>query len=360
VSDPDLLAQKLPNIFYAYSVTLDPGDVEAWTTVARSTADEAGVVTAGELVLAAHGQGISGGLRAHLVERLRAEHDGAFPSEGHDGELRALSSAALVALLANGVDAVSSVAAFGVLAADFNGWTSPAATLPELARGSLRRRGTEARRRDDLPEVRAATVTGKLASIKDVQWTAPMEAHPHIEAQASALRSLARLTEQLVSAVEARQDAHDEEVDLLWWAVNGRDAQGRPWGPMPLGLRIALAAYEAADKTRFIPGPESIETLILRAVGETDEEALVTEVIAQAASGWEEARQSPAEQRGPLLPLLSALSEAVEMEGNDSWVEVVKHKHHAALPDRARVADLAGEFYREFLAVHVLTEDAEH
>lgn len=353
MSDPDLLAQELPNIFHAYSITLDPGDVDAWTTVARSTAGEATVVTAGELVLSAHAQGVSEDLRAQLVERLRATHDGAFPSEGHDGELRALSSAALVALLAREVDAVSSAAAFGVLASEFNGWTSPAASLPELARRYLRAGGADTRRRDDLPEVRAATITGNLASVKDVEWTVPMEAHPHIEALVGALRSLARLTEKLASAVGVRQDAHDEEVDLLWWAVNGRDAEGRLWGSMPLGLRIALAACEAASKTRFIPGPESIETLILRAVGETDEEALVTEVIAQAASGW----QSPTRLRGPLLPLLSALSEAIEMEGDDSWVEVVKHKHHVVLPVHARVADLAGEFYREFLATEILMED---
>lgn len=353
MSDRDLLVQELPNIFHAYTVDLVPDEAEAWISVTRSTASEARVVTARNLVLAAHGQGISDHMRAQLVDRVRAQHDGAFPSEGRDGALRALSSAALVALLDGEIGAAPSSAALGVLAAHFNGWSSPATILPDLAGRYLKKGGRAARRRTDLPDVRASTVTGKLSSLKEVQWAAPMDAHPFVEEQAVALRQLARQSEQLAAAMKSRQEAHDEEVDLLWWAVNGHDKRARRWETLPLGLRVALAAREAADRTRFIPGPPEVETLILRAVGEVDGETDATEIVTEAAAGWKDAGQTPSERRGPLFPLLTSLSEAIDMDGNSSWIDVAAHKHHIRLPEGVSVAELASEFYREFLAARI-------
>jgi hypothetical protein len=361
VSDPaDLLARELPDIFHDYSVTLAPDSLEIWTAVVGENAAQADVEGASFLVLAACGRGIPGGFRDSLVERLRERLDGAYPSEGREGELQALSAATLVRLLEDGVDATRATAALGLLAADFNGWSSPATVLPDLARRYVRRAGEQLRRRPDLPDTRAAATTSaisKLPSLKDVQWTAPHEAMPYVEGQSTAIRSIARTLEQLANAVDARQKAHDEEVDLLWWSTNERDQTGLEWSERDLGSRIAVAAHEAAERTAFIPGPPAIETLILRVLGEGAREIKLTEMVVEAAAGWRELGLQPSHQRTGLLPLVTAVSEAVELEGSDAWEEVVASKYGIRLSERDSVANVAAEFYRELLARRLLTSN---
>ena len=223
------------------AVELEPGGprLEAIEGAATNLAE---TLTGGDILdmaLLAHGRS-HGEIFDHLNDSLR-DHDPTFGCSADDLESTIAAGAVVSALMANESKSAS-IAAQGVLSAQWVGLSSAIAELPEIAAATCFRRSEALRARSPLP---AGPV--KRDFLKKV---------PEFDSEEPATQQdigfLRRATKDLSDGVQARVhaygrvlaarlDAADEELEVLWWAFSGHSELAmKEWGQLagPEGVRL--------------------------------------------------------------------------------------------------------------------------
>ncbi len=353
--DPDYLEKELPNLFHEASVSMTQEQLANWLASAIGLAEALEPQDAPSLVLAAHGRDFDGTLRERAVEEIRSRHEATYPSEGRDREIEILCTAAVIHSIVSMGGLRGSATALCALTANFCGWKNVATDLPTIAIEYLDSAGAAVRRRRSLPENPPTDATlSKAGGLRDVSWTTPMEAHPFIAAHSSAIRALGKWAESTRAEFTRRQRLVDEELDLLWWAINGRSAiAAKSWADISPGPRAFFAGVEAGDRTVAVPGPPSARILINRVLGNAEEVVEVSKMVKGLVKEWPQDKKLT-DWRTSLLPIFTSFHEARELEGDNAWQKVVSQKHRIDLPKHSTTAELAIQTYRERLLLAVL------
>ena len=355
---PDYLERQLPDIFHAASVSMDQDQLSAWLGAAKGLAEALGVRETADAILAAHGRELKSDLRDRVVEEIRSRSDATYPSEGRERELEALCTAIVVYDITALGGVQGNLSALGALSAKFSGWDSAAKDLPALAAEYLNDMGAGARRRKALPGPPATeSNVARAGGLKDASWSTPMEAHPFLVAHATAIRAIGKWVEATQATFNERQSLVDEELDFLWWAINGRsETLSRPWDDLSVGQRALVAGIEAGDRTVLVPGPPAVAALLTRIIGDRGESVDVMAAVKEVISLWPEEHEFE-DEPSQLLPLMTALRSAQELGGEEAWSTVLDHKHKVVLPKTVTAGDLANQIYREQLLLATLGAD---
>jgi hypothetical protein len=244
-------------------------------------------------------------------------NDPSFSAGTSDLEPRLVASGALARALEND-NLIASIVAGAVLSAEFAGLFAPVVELPALARATQARRFRRLRDHVSMPRLELEGLFKDLPSFGADGWRA-----------AEALDRLARATKTLSENVEgmltglaqrfeARQDAADEELDVLWWAFSS-SGESRPagWSESATPDMLLRAGLQLADRHRFKTEIPTAREILRRVLGPSgDEEYVLADVVAAAAGRLE----LDTVDAGPLFPILSSNAACVALQGETDWV----------------------------------------
>lgn len=199
--------------------------------------------------------------------------DDLFEMSGNDRELEILCGTALVQVL----DGTSDVAARAALMtsigffaearkADFP-FNFAAAAETTIAKISEQRRNR-------LTVTQLGQVTQMEVDAESIEILKQEFSYQHVvgavNAVANQVRAVAHdMTTKANAAIRAIEHllaVQDEELQILWWLFGGRSTTlDRPFTDVPVDAQPIVLASEAADATRFIPGPISVKPILSRA-----------------------------------------------------------------------------------------------
>lgn len=232
------------------------------------------------------------------------------------------------------------------------------ADLPARATEMLDGAGRSARRR---AAIDIAAASGALSLLPDAPVDNEEATEPpnisgiadDLGACTQSLRSLAGALDGALDALVKRQDALDEEVEMLWWALRATDDAGTPFSQLEPALRVAVAASELADRTKTLPGPPSAGFLLGRVLTDHQEDEIKLADLASAL--LQRRRLGVAPHR--LLVLLSAGAEQARQgaeKDDETWQKVVERTLGVDLATKTTLAAGAQQVYRELLLERLL------
>jgi hypothetical protein len=282
-----------------------------------------------------------------VIQAALAEVDG-FAAGAEDLEPRLVSAAALAGLLERG-GAPGAAAAEGLLSAEFAGLDPAVEELPQLARHFLAHHFRELHHR---PPLRAAAWEGPFArSARFLREQRSIGADGLVEEVAGALEALERF--------EARLDAAEEELDILWWALGAVDAEGRPRAFGGSSSELLLrTGVELADYHRFDVELPPLREIVRRVLGPLAAEIhTVADLVVAAA----ELVELPPCEHEALLPILAsagtylAAKQSGQADVEDSrWLE--SFRRYGAKPSSGRRGEeIALQVVREILLTRLIT-----
>jgi len=157
------------------------------------------------------------------------------------------------------------------------------------------------------------------------------DGNPVLQSQGQAIvRALGQTVEQidgtfttLNKRVEARLAASDEELDLLWWAFSGHsELMNKPYSKFSSDGSLVLAiAFELAGQVTFPVQPEATRALLDRLLGTKATHSITLAAAVNAAKALQ--LTLPVFNKQRLLPVLSSLQEAEELDWKAAWKESV-------------------------------------
>lgn len=257
------------------------------------------------------------------------EYDSTFGCLADDLESSIAASAAVSALLMQ--ESISaSIAAQGVLSAEWVGLKPSVAELPELALNTSRRRSEALRKRRDLPSPVIEASDEYVSDGETDDDIDQMEDREYTEHMAKKIQHRQYL---YASVLADRLDAADEELELLWWAFSGySELAKKKWASLPPESAALLCGIELGGKLAFEIEQPSTETLLARLLG-PDTEKLVS--LPEAVEATAAFLDSVGLTNGhPLLPILSSVSEYRALSGATSWRDSVSSRW-SIVPDRS-------------------------
>jgi hypothetical protein len=165
-----------------------------------------------------------------------------------------------------------------------------------------------------------------------------------VYAQSRAMRALATYIDTLDAKRSHRQDALDEEIEILWWVLLGRDANGVAWADHPRLARAATAAQELRERTLQSPGPPAAAYFLARALGSDAESKTSIADFADAASSMD----SVPDGSDGLLPITSTIQAHREVHGDRKlWPGLAESKFAVPVERTATLLASAEQLYRE-------------
>jgi hypothetical protein len=199
--------------------------------------------------------------------RLREEFKKADPSYlmNKEAEFSVLAAIALVVQLDEaGEDELSSLSAYCLSSATFNGWKCVLDALPARATAHLHDQAIAVRRRRP---AEGKAVWPESSRQIDALAQAVGSGFARYEAVVTAVKSIVSEVNAIRMAVIQDGRAADEELNILWWLFG-------EWCPQVdrkfeaaarLGFPL-LAASQLASLTEFVPGPVAHRRFLLRAL----------------------------------------------------------------------------------------------
>jgi hypothetical protein len=295
------------------------------------------------LDLVAYAVGRDGGSAFEALCAAVAVNDPSFIASASDLEPHLVASAALARALEND-DLTASIVAGGILSAEFSGLYAPVAELPQLARAAQARRFASVRERVSVPRVELASIFTNTTGFAPDGWRAGESLDRLTRATKALAEQMQAALDGLAARLEARSDATDEELDVLWWAFSG---QGGASPGLDRAGGLLRAGLQLADRHRFgteIPTAGEILRRVLGTLGE--EEHVLADVIAAAEGTVELDAGTP----GPLFPVLSSHAAWVALEGQGEWVATAERLGVDATIRRPGY-EIAAQTMRELLLV---------
>ncbi len=245
-------------------------------------------------------------------------NDPTFAAGPGDLEPRLVASGALARAL-EGENLVATIVAGAVLSAEFAGLRSPVVELPALARAAQARRFRHLRDRVSMPRLELEGIFRDLPNFSADGW----RASEAVDRLARATKTLSENVEGMLTGLnqrfEARLDAADEELDVLWWAFAAHgESQAADWaaeGYTPDAL--LRTGLQLADRHRFKTEIPTAREILRRVLGPRgDDEYVLADVVAAALGRVE----LDAAEAGPLFPILTSVAACVALQGGGEWV----------------------------------------
>ena len=232
------------------------------------------------------------GAGAAMVRLACREVDPTFPISGNDREISVLAEIALaIAIDKKKEDDLSGRAAELIFSALTNGYRdfSGVTDILNRARDIIQSQGRLLRRRPRLPKkprsyTRVLDFRNCFAGVQNLadvdQAKAFMDkVSKKISTNIQHVANVARIERE---TLEHHIKLQDEELDLLWWATNGYSVTAQAlFADMQSGARAFVAAFEAANRTHFQPGPCSILGLLEKAGVVADSEISIEATFAE-------------------------------------------------------------------------------
>ena len=312
----DYVKEQLPK--WLRAVELEPGGDRL--AAIESSAIHLGSTLSGrdvlDMILLAHGQS-HGNAFDHLNHAVRT-HDPTFGCRADDLESTVAASAAVSALLAQESKSAS-IAAQGILSADWLGLSPAVTELPGLASATSHRRSEALRKRRAVSRPRVKTFFDDAPEFNNTGNPVTQREGQLLRAAAKkAVDALQTRQDSLAGVMAARLDAADEELDLLWWASSDYSELAKTkWVDIAPQTAAVLSGIELGNKLVFEIELPSTDALLARLLGRDLEEPVA---LAEAVEGSAALVDLKMPTDGhPLLPILSSISEHRTLGGDPSW-----------------------------------------
>ena len=314
----DYVKEQLPK--WLRAIELEPGGDRL--AAIESSAIRLGGTLCGrdvlDMTLLAHGQSY-GNAFDHLNHAVQT-HDLTFGCRADDLESTVAAGAAVSALLAQESKSAS-VAAQGILSANWLGLSPAVTELPGLARATIRRRSEALRRRRALPR------PGKKAFFDEVpKFDDDDTENPVTQQEGRLLRAAAKAVADVLQTSQdsfarvlvARLDAADEELELLWWAFSDYSELAKArWADLAPEMAVVLCGIEFGNKLAFEIELPSTDALLARLLGRNLKEPIALAKAVESSAALVDLKVPTGGH--PLLPILSSISEHRVLDGNPSW-----------------------------------------
>ena len=315
--DDDYMKRQLPKWLRAVEIQSGGPRLAAIESSANHLAQTLSGRSVLDITLLAHGRS-HGDAFDQLSESLR-EHDPTFGCLPDDLETKIAANATVCALLADRSNSAS-IAAQGVLSAQWLGLSPAVAELPALAVDTSRRRSELFRKRADLPEVSAQKDFFKGVPAFDTKEAAAT--HQEIKPLRTATKTMANELQtrqhSYARVLAARLDGADEELEILWWAFSGySELAKRTWTELAHPEAALLCGIELGNKLKFEIELPSTEALLARLLGPSTKETVSLASAVEAGAPFLGSMELP--DGHPLLPILSCVSEHRALQGDSSW-----------------------------------------
>jgi hypothetical protein len=313
----------------------------------------AGLDGAGAIDLVTYAVGGESEQAFATVTAAVAARDPSFSARAPDLEPHLVASAALARALEDDT-LTAAIIAGAVRCAEFVRLYSPVLELPQLAAAAQARRYRSLRERAAIPAIELESIFDELPNFAIDGWRGP----EGVDRLAEATRTLAERVQNALTKLgarfEARLDAADEELDVLWWAFSAHgEGSGSGWNGSYSPDVLLQAGVELADRHRFLAEIPTSPEILRRALGPRgEEEYVLAEVIAAAA---QTVQLDAAAVAGPLFPILTSTAACLALEGNGEWVAAAGRLGVDATMTR-RGHEIAAQAARELLLVRALGE----
>ena len=311
----DLLKTQLPR--WMRAIELEPSGSRLGAF--ESSANQLGTTLSGrdvlDMTLLAYGRS-HGDAFDHLSRSIR-EHDPTFGCRADDLESSVAAGAAIAAVLMNESKS-SSVAAQGVLSAEWKGLSTKAADLPKLAATTVRRRSETLRMRHPLPSLPSTDLFREF--LEQVTKSEPDESplYSEVELLGKAAKDAIKELHTSQHVMADRLNAADEELEVLWWAFSGYSELAREkWSDLAPETAALLCGVELANKLAFEIELPSTEALLARLLGPNTKERILLGNAVEATADF--LRSMDVTDGHPLLPIVSSISEHRALSGKLSW-----------------------------------------
>ena len=295
-----------------------------------------------------------------LIRKHLTKADPTFPVQGNDAEMSLLAEVSLAIsmdklvknLLAGQVaTAVYCAFAGGAVRSD------SATNLLNRSKGCIEKQGKLSRERKTLREITRAKAPkmnfdqflidgqnyGDPATIREAMKGVS-------DAITQAISAAARVAKSERSILESQIKIQDEELDLLWWSLNGiSDANGERFSSMKKSDRPLIASGEAAKRTQFEPGPSAVMGLLGTVGLKASKKLTIPDAVNAAELAW--LRDAVRDGVSAITPLHFAITKRLEAPTVDTWVG-----HWAAVTGikdghKFSETELAYLFYQECLVL---------
>lgn len=306
-----------------------------------------------DVARAAHDQ-LSDEIRGWVAATMRS-HDEGFVGEGKDALLARLAGAAVTQALVSAISRDAILVNLAVESARFLGLTPVIAETAQLSPLMLVRTAKRVRERPQVAGSAAETVAKLPPERKTTEenpaTVTPDELAQDVFAHAKAMRALATRVDQLEAANARRQSALDEEVEVLWWVLLGRDGAGTRWDEHAPFKRAVIAARELKQRTLRSPGPPAAGYFLTQVVGDDAQEPTSIGDLAAAGAPIE---QLPSGSDG-LLPVTSTINAYREVDGKQElWPGLAEAKFGIPVTRETPLAAAAEQLYRELQMLELL------
>jgi hypothetical protein len=258
------------------------------------------------------------------IGKALSDADEYFDPSASSREIQVLS-AALLALLLKQESDVAARAAVAISTTDLNGhrtWNLPM-SLVSLAEAAIVKIAELYRERPDLGSLNVSI--SKLDATKAKEFIAAGDVPSAFDAVgASLFSSLSGIATKMNKALDATANfmrLQDEELDMLWWVFGERsDDRQMTFKKLPAKERPLVLAKELADKTAYLPGPLSIDGLLVRAGVKEDSPISIPDAVNACEASWL-AKLAEVQSPSPLTrPLHFAIHRRLETGDETSWV----------------------------------------
>ena len=241
--------------------------------------------------------GVVTGTQSDFMREAFVAADPTFPPSGNEAEMALLAEIILAVLLnTSEEDLLAGYIADLIYSALHGGIVKVNSTtgLLACATHAMRFQGNEVRKRKTLPDapktyrpaIKIDDCFEEDSNLADL-GTAKTILQKIITKVANAMGDYAKQTRDEREALERALRIQDEELNLLWWASNGQsETTGKQFSSMALKEKSLIAAYEAADRTQFQPGPASICGLLEKAGLKVSKKVSISEAVNDCDEAW--------------------------------------------------------------------------
>ena len=304
--------------------------------------------------------GAVAGTQGDLMREAFLAADPAFQLSGNEAEMALLAEIILAVLLnTSEEDWLAGAIANLIYSSLHGGIVKVNSTTGLLARAThaMRFQGNAVRKRETLPDplktyrpvIEIDNCFKEDSNLADLE-SAVTILKGIVAKVASAMGTLAKQARDEREALERALRIQDEELDLLWWASNGQsETMRKQFSSMALKGKALIAAYEAADRTQFQPGPVSICGLLEKAGLKVSKKVSISEAVNDCDEAWlRKIQKDDVTTRTPIhYAIGQRLASPNSTTWSDHWTDVTGIN---ASTKRSEVV-IANLFYQERLVL---------
>jgi len=272
-----------------------------------------------------------GALTSEGIGTIRAAFkaaDDLFDMQGNDREVEILCGCILAVLLElNGTLPPWTALAVSTSALNGSRATQLPMNLTVAAENAIARMAEQNRVRPNLQDAKLQTPTVAFTKAKE-KFQAALDAaslsgafDAAAEATNLTLASMAKKFNSAIDKTAAFIAIQDEELEMLWWVLGERsDGTKKPFKKVPEKARPLVFGTELADATASLPGPLSIDGLLLRAGLKSDQTFTIPAAINACDKSWLESIVDDNHGSSLSQPIHFAIKRKLETGDESSWV----------------------------------------